>query len=113
MKIATDNTKSAIPLPVANKAAKSKIDDDAENLPLVPPTAKPGFFPTGLSRAIVVGALIMFSAMLAANFIDDRYSIIATNNTENTIVFRLDKLSGTVSLCTSLGCKKLDERTEN
>jgi hypothetical protein len=83
---------------------------DNDDAPLVPPPApKPGFLPTGLSRAITIAAVLGCITVFGVNLLQDRYTMIPSNNQENSIVFRLDKRTGVTSICTSASCRVLSD----
>lgn len=104
MKPGTDAPKPALPAKIAPRPA-----DDAEgDAPLVPsPPAKPSLFPTGLSRAIVVLAIAACLTWAAVETFTDRFVLIATSDVNNSFVYRIDRLAGTVSVCGSIGCTLL------
>jgi hypothetical protein len=101
---------AAAPISLAKAGPKPERDEDDGHQPLVPPTPKFNMLPTGLSRAIVISALLAVSAAFMVAFVSGRYALTAPAATDTATVFRIDRLRGEVSVCTTLGCKVLEER---
>jgi hypothetical protein len=73
------------------------------------PAPKPGFFPTGLSRAIFLSSLIL--SLVATPFLlAHRYELIAVPRSENALVFRVNTMTGDVSLCSAVQCTAVTEK---
>jgi hypothetical protein len=82
-------------------------DDDAK--PAAPPP-RSGLLPTGLSRAIVIATLFGSAVYLLPEFLAHRYTLASVPRTENALVYRLDTLTGRVSLCSATQCMPLSEK---
>jgi len=67
------------------------------------------YFSTALSRSIFISALLVASVYLTTSFIVDRYTLASVPNSANIVVFKLDRLTGTLQFCTSLECQKIRE----
>ncbi|MCB2107323.1 MAG: hypothetical protein KDE14_06455 [Rhodobacteraceae bacterium] len=110
MKSGTDTSK----LPNSANGARPapSLDDRNEVTEPVLPARKPksGLFPTGLSRAIVLAALLGCATWGSVQFVVGRYDLVASSNVENNYVYRIDRVSGAVSLCSSLGCTVVPDR---
>lgn len=95
------SSKAAIP----KQDPKSEPEDDVQP----PPAPKTGLLPTGLSRAIVI-ATTMVCLVAAPFFFAKRYELVAAPRNENAMVFRLDTLTGAVSLCSAAQCTPVSEK---
>lgn len=100
--------KTAVPLKPSNVLAST-----AEDQPLVPAVApKPSILPTGLSRAIVLMSIIgavalIIATWMAAGLLQNRYSMVAGQNPDSSVIFRLDERTGVVSVCSTASCRVL------
>lgn len=81
-------------------------DELPENSGAVAPP-KPKFLPTGLSRAIVLGSVIISVALAAALPFSARYDLIPAPNSVNGFMYRIDRLTGAVQFCGPQGCSPL------
>eukprot|EP01012_Entosiphon_sulcatum_P045152 TRINITY_DN60140_c0_g1_i1.p1 TRINITY_DN60140_c0_g1~~TRINITY_DN60140_c0_g1_i1.p1 ORF type:complete len:105 (-),score=10.76 TRINITY_DN60140_c0_g1_i1:306-620(-) len=95
------------PPPPVKRPSKSDDDDD---VPKEMPKPKPGLLPTGLSRAIVLGSLILGLLILGPLLLSHRYELIAASRSENAMVYRIDTLTGRVSLCLATQCQPVTEK---
>ena len=86
-----------------------KFDDD-EPLNSEAPKAKSGLLPTGLSRAIVLGSLVLGFAMFTSFVAGRRYELVAAPRGDSALVYRIDTLTGRVSLCSMTSCMPLGEK---
>ena len=93
-----------------NRSIKPEPEDDAKT-EMPPPKA--GFLPTGLSRAIVLGSVIMGFLLLAPLVLGHRYEIVAVTRSENALVYRIDTLTGRVSLCSAAQCLPVMEKSSD
>lgn len=87
----------------------AKPEAEAETKAEMPPP-KAGFLPTGLSRAIVLGSLILSLIVLTPLLLGHRYELVAANRSENALVYRIDTLTGRVSLCSATQCLPVSEK---
>lgn len=89
------------------RSAKPEPDDEAK-ADMPPP--KTGFLPTGLSRAIVLGSVILGAVVLTPLLVGHRYELIAVPRSENALAYRIDTLTGRVSLCSAAACVPVAEK---
>jgi len=92
----------------ATTGAKGK-DADADEALVPPPPPKVGLLPTGLSRAMVIGSVLVVITGGAVGLLGNRYSIISAVRSENAIVYRIDKLTGSVSFCSPAVCTTIPD----
>lgn len=91
-------------------APKQDLNSEPAGDEMVAPVApKTGILPTGLSRAIVI-ATTMVCLVATPFFFARRYELMAAPRNENAIVFRLDTLTGAVSLCSTAQCTPVSEK---
>lgn len=93
---------------IAKQSLKSEPEDDVAPAPA--PASKPGLLPTGLSRAIVMAAVLLAIAVTPALF-TRRYEMTVVPQSGSAMAFRLDTLTGGVSLCTAGHCAPVVEKT--
>lgn len=84
---------------------RGKSDDDDEAPPAVP--VKQKTLPTGLSRAIVIAAVIASLAVSASALFSNRYDLVPAPNSANGFMYRIDRLLGAVQFCGPQGCSEL------
>ena len=101
----TPPSKTAVP-PVIVKKDKLK-DDDEDGVSGPPPTAKEKLLPTGLSRSIVIAALLASIAFATSSLLADRYELVPAPNSANGFMYRIDRLLGSVQFCGPQGCSDL------
>jgi hypothetical protein len=100
-------SKSAVP-PVIVKKGKSNSDDEGDDKPGGDGVhLKQKFLPTGLSRAIVLAAVLASLAVLAGDLFGSRYNLVPAPNSTNGFMYRLDRLTGAVQFCGPQGCTDL------
>lgn len=105
-------SKSAVP-PGIVKKAKSGGDDEGDDKPSgegVQPKQK--FLPTGLSRAIVLAAVLASLALVAGDLFANRYNLVPAPNSTNGFMYRIDHLTGAVQFCGPQGCSDLPKAQE-
>ena len=73
---------------------------------------KQKFLPTGLSRAVVLAAVIASLAVLGANLFGNRFELSPAPNSTNGFMYRIDKLTGGVQFCTPQGCGEIPTGTK-
>ncbi len=100
-------TTDAKPQPTVKKPSKPSAEDD-EAKPAAP--ARAGLLPTGLSRAIVISAVVLAAVILAGTLLPRRYALVPAARSENALVFRIDTLTGHVSLCSTAQCQPVAEK---
>ncbi len=89
------------------RSAKPEADDEPK-AEMPPP--KTGFLPTGLSRAIVLGSVILGAVVLTPLLIGHRYELVTVPRSENALAYRIDSLTGRVSLCSAAACVPIAEK---
>ena len=87
-----------------NRSIKPEPEDDAKT-EMPPPKA--GFLPT------VLGSVIMGFLLLAPLVLGHRYEIVAVTRSENALVYRIDTLTGRVSLCSAAQCLPVMEKSSD
>ncbi|TAL00945.1 MAG: hypothetical protein EPO08_12020 [Rhodospirillaceae bacterium] len=87
----------------ARKPTKSKLDDEEDGTASTP-QLRQKMLPTGLSRAIVIAAFIWGAVMLVNGLLPNRYDLIPAPNTQNSFMYRLDRLTGRVHFCGAQQC---------
>lgn len=65
------------------------------------------WFPTPLSRAIVLAALLSTAAILINGLLAERFSLLPVPNAGNNFAYRLDKLTGAVYFCSAQSCSRV------
>ncbi len=93
------------PAPAAAPKRQKPLDDDDDAGKKPAAVAKPGFLPTGLSRAIVVASVLLSSAVLVATLVPHRYVLVPVPRSDNALVYRIDGLTGQMSLCSATQCQ--------
>jgi len=91
--------------------AKGKQEHDKEEAPL-PRGQKQKFLPTGLSRAIVLTAFVWATVMLVDTVLADRYALVPAPNTDNSFMYRLDRLTGRIHFCGAQQCVPVQIKTD-
>ncbi len=99
---------AASKLPINRPTKPEPADEDDAKTEMPPPKA--AFLPTGLSRAIVLGSAIMSFVGLAPLVLGHRYELVAAARSENSLVYRIDTLTGRVSLCSATQCLMVAEK---
>jgi hypothetical protein len=88
------------------------LDDDDE--PRKPkPAPRTGLLPTGLSRAIVIATILLCATIALARLMPQRYVLVPVTKSDNALAYRIDGLTGRVSLCSASQCQVLDEKAGN
>ena len=92
--------------PIVMKKGKSdSLDEDGPAGDA--PQAKQKTLPTGLSRAIVIAAVISSLTVGAGAIFGDRYDLVPAPNSANGFMYRIDRLTGAVQFCGPQGCADL------
>ena len=92
---------------------KGRPDDDGDERPgAETANLKQKFLPTGLSRAVVLAAVLGSLAVIAANLFGNRYDLVPAPNSANGFMYRIDKLTGAVQFCTPQGCGEIPTGAE-
>lgn len=86
-------------------------EPDDDTAVAVPPPVKTGLLPTGLSRAMVIGSVLLVSAVVGVGLFGDRYTLVAAQRSENAVVYRLDRMTGQISFCTPVACVPVADKT--
>ena len=84
--------------------------DDGEPPMADAPKPKSGLLPTGLSRAIVLGSLVIGLVGLTSFLFGHRYNLVAAQRGDNALMYRIDTLTGRVSLCSATSCMPVAEK---
>lgn len=98
-----------VPTPAARKNAPA--DDDEEDVKSSGPAPKQKMLPTGLSRAIVIAAVLAATGIIASNLYGERYELVPAPNSANGFMYRIDKLTGAVQFCAPAQCTDIPVRT--
>lgn len=93
------------PLPPLRKPRTEEEGDEKSGANAA--ALKQKFLPTGLSRAVVVAAIIASLAVVTANVFSDRFDLVPAPNSANGFMYRVDKLTGAVQFCTPQGCDEI------
>ena len=101
---------SAVPPVIVKKTKTGSLEDD-ESKPIEGP-GKQKFLPTGLSRAIVLAAVLASLAVLAGDLFGSRFNLVPAPNSANGFMYRLDRLTGAVQFCGPQGCADLPKPGE-
>ena len=103
--------KPAVPASVTALGRKQVPDDGNETLlPVAPP--KTSFLPTGLSRAIVIGSVLFMVTACAVGLLGNRFALIPVTRSENAMAYRLDRLTGSVTFCSSVQCAPIPAKMD-
>ena len=94
----------------APKRAKPVDDEDDAGGKSSPSSSRGGVLPTGLSRAIVIGAVLLSGATVAGTLLPHRYALVPAPRSDNALVYRIDALTGRVSLCSATQCQPVTEK---
>ena len=106
-------SEGAVPPVIVKKGAKSGGDDDGDEKPGGEGVhLKQKFLPTGLSRAVVLAAVLGGLAVLAGDLFGSRYNLVPAPNSANGFMYRLDRLTGAVQFCGPQGCSDLPKAGE-
>lgn len=100
-------SKTAVPQVLVKKGKPGGGDEGDDGKPGDTVQVKQKFLPTGLSRAIVLAAVIGGLAVVAGNFIGNRYDLVPAPNSANGFMYRIDRLTGAVQFCGPQGCSDL------
>jgi hypothetical protein len=82
-------------------------DEDAPVVP--PPPPKVGVLPTGLSRAIVIASLVLTIGVGIVELVSNRYTLAPSTRSDTAIVYRIDHMTGRVSVCSPAACRAVTE----
>lgn len=104
-----DPTKAAPAAPPPAGNARDTAGDEPASLA---PAPKAGLLPTGLSRALVIGSVVLALAGVAVGLFGDRYALIPAQRSENAVVYRIDRLTGSVAFCSAAACVALPEKSD-
>ena len=106
-----NNEAAKPPAIVQTTPGKGKeADSDEAVLPAAPP--KTGILPTGLSRAMVIGSVLLVLTVGTVGLFGNRFMLIPSTRSENGIVYRLDRLNGRVSFCSPAACVAIPDKSE-
>jgi len=101
-----DAAKGGPPPPMGKKGKPDDEGGDDEKGATVLP-GKQKFLPTGLSRAIVLAAVLGSIAVVAANLFANRFDLVPAPNSTNSFMYRIDRLTGGVQFCGPQGCTEV------
>lgn len=91
------------------RSAQVESGGSEEELSQSSPPQREKYFSTGLSRSIFMSAVLAASVYLITSVIVDRYTLGSVPNSANIVVYKLDRLTGTLQFCTSVECQRLRE----
>jgi hypothetical protein len=98
----------AIKPPVVASAVEkggNRSEDEAEALLASPP--KTSLLPTGLSRSIVIGAILFVISTGTVGLLGNRYTLVPPTGAGNNFIYRVDRLTGSVAFCSPAKCSPL------
>lgn len=112
-----DRTPNASPGPRGLHDPEDRIACKKKHLPgdepaSLAPAPKAGLLPTGLSRALVIGSVVLALAGMTVGLFGDRYALIPAQRSENAVVYRIDRLTGSVAFCSAAACVALPEKSD-
>ena len=97
----TATVKMSAPVKLGPKSRTKFEDEVVETVP----AEKAGFFTPSRRFGIVIAtALVAVTAAVLTGLLANSYELIAAARTENAIIYRIDRLTGQVSLCWPSGC---------
>jgi hypothetical protein len=105
-----DPSKTAVPTVLVKKGKTGGDDDEGTEGKAVDGAAKQKFLPTGLSRSIVIAAVIGSLAVIAGNLFGNRFNLVPAPNSTNGFMYRIDHLTGAVQFCGPQGCGDIPNR---
>lgn len=91
-------------------AKKSLDDDDDDDAKPAGPAPKQKLLPTGLSRAIVIAAILTTISIFVGSLYGDRYELVPAPNSANGFMYKIDKLTGAVQFCAPAQCTDIPSR---
>jgi len=91
-------------------AKRPKLDDEDAAASAATAPVNQSFLPTGLSRAIVLASVIFALSFAAVELLRDRYAISPVPNSANSFVYRIDRLTGSLSFCGTQQCSAVPTR---
>lgn len=104
-----DSKPAAKPNPAPPK--KKPLDDDEdEDVKPAGPALKQKMLPTGLSRAIVIAAILATISIVIGNLYSGRYELVPAPNSTNGFMYKIDKLTGAVQFCAPAQCTDIPTR---
>ncbi|MBY0511769.1 MAG: hypothetical protein K2P94_16645 [Rhodospirillaceae bacterium] len=95
-----ESPKDALHMAPLRKGKSDEGDDESPG----GPAPKQKTLPTGLSRAIVIAAVIASITIAATGLLAHRYDLVAADNSTNGFMYRIDRLTGAVQFCGPQGC---------
>jgi len=98
--------------PAPIKKSKPESEDEGEEGKGTVLNLKPKFLPTGLSRAIVLAAVIASFVVVGGNLFSNRYNLVPAPNSTNGFMYRIDHLTGAVQFCGPQGCTDVAQTTK-
>ncbi len=104
-----DAAKGAVP-PVIVKKEKPARDDETDSEKAQADGAKAKFLSTGLSRAIVIAAVLGGLAVIAGDLFGNRFNLVPAPNSTNGFMYRIDHLTGAVQFCGPQGCSEVPKK---
>ena len=97
-------TKPSVVASVVEKGG-NRSEDEPEALLASPP--KTSLLPTGLSRSIVIGAILFFICTGTVGLLGNRYDLVPSTGSGNNFIYRVDRLTGSVAFCSPAKCSTL------
>jgi hypothetical protein len=95
-----------MPPVIVKKGKKDDAGDDAAGETAAP---QQKLLPTGLSRSIVIAAIIASLMVGISTLFADRYELVPAPSSANGFMYRIDKLFGAVQFCGPQGCSDLPQ----
>ena len=97
-----------LPAGPATGGAEKIPDKDGEE-PSVP-KARKGSAPRSMARAIIIAAVLISLTYGTVSLLTDRYALVPPAQSENAFIYRIDRLTGSVSFCTQNTCSDVANR---
>lgn len=108
-----DTKPPAKPNPAAAAKKKPLDDDEEEDVKPGGPALKQKMLSTGLSRAVVIAAVLATLGLLIGNIYGGRYELVPAPNSANGFMYRIDTLTGAVHFCAPAQCTSIPVRSGN
>lgn len=97
--------------PLASAPTEGK-EQDSDGAPAQASLPKTMLLPTGLSRAMVLSSILLLITASVIGLLGNRYALFPVPNSPNAMAYRLDRLTGGVSFCTSVQCSPVSSKTD-
>jgi anti-sigma-K factor RskA len=92
---------------------KSRLEADNEDAAMASQSPKKNAQSSVQFWVVISTAFVAIIAIASAILFSNRYQLIAAARTENAVVYRIDRLTGQVSLCWPRSCERVAEKKES